>query len=606
MRDEIEKEYQSLFSLPSTKALLLFALIVSFIYSLLMYPLLSPPTTSLEKTLNVLRSSLLTFASILFYVSLTLIVEKNERIILDFRRLIGLFTLSTMLSIPLLLISVLLKITNLFYFEGFIFVGIGVGITYSLLALVSIIKIGYIKPLLLANSYFVTILAIQVLLYNNISWLMNHVYVISLTIVIYSAISILTIYAVSSLGKDKNFDALDAFRGFMSAWLSRRSEKLEKVFDSLGVDRDILMGVVKFRRKNGSIKAAWIISNVHPGPFLNVASADITSYLPEKLESDTGAESISVLHGTCSHYNNLTTSEEKEKLANLLYEILTNTKNTGKTYKPVILSNSQIDLFYQSLGGLELGIVFSEKASLDDLSYQLGVLIHERYAQLGKDVIICDAHSSLDKTSPTTIKDVKPWDNIGEEILETLHKAVEKPLSKGYDDILLGVCKVKTCGLDVSDGLGSDGVASYVFEIDSEKYLLSVIDSNNLSFGLHAELRKELTRKYGFKHAIFVTTDTHEVNAVSPKEGSYPIIGKEKLPQLVKCIEKSVEGALNSVEAVTVEGYTFRTKQIRILGEEAYAYFKNLVKQGIHIFKFVLNPSLVLSSIIILLFAMIL
>jgi len=601
----VEKEYQSLFSLPSTRTLLVFAFIASFVYSSLMFSLIKYPIISLTQFIKIIESSLIVLMIIISFVLLTLIIEGKEKIILDFRRLTGLYTLSTFFSIPILLISLLLKVINFFYFEGFIYIGIGIGITYSILALTSIIKIGYIKPVLIVNSYFVTILAIQTLLYDNLSWLIKRSLEVSLTIVIYSAIALLAIYAVSSLGKDKKIDALDAFRGFMSAWLSRRSERLEDVFDSLGINRDILMGVVKFRRRDDSIKAVWVISNIHPGPFLNVASADITSYLPNKLEKETGAESISILHGTCSHYNNLTTKKEKEKLANLIYKIVKRKNPSGKTFNPIILTNREINLYYQILGGLGLGIVYSEYTSLDDISYQLGTLIHEKFAQLDKDIIICDAHSSLDKTLPTTIKDVKPWDKIGIEILETINNAVEEPVGKGYDKILLGAYKVRECELDIDDGLGSDGVASYIIEVDGNRYLISVIDSNNLFLGLHAYLRKELTKKYGFKHALIVTTDTHEVNAVSPKEGSYPIINMEKIPQLMHCIEKSIEGALDNIEEVTVEGYTFKTENTRILGEESYMYLKNLVKQGIHTFKFVFNPSLMLSSVIMLLLTMI-
>ncbi len=612
---ELSQRYKSLFSLPTTEKMVFFMGLITFIYIIpdifYLVPNFALISTNLIKVLlsiAILWAS--HFAFLTFMILLTLIIIGNNRFILDFRRLTGLYTISLAIGLPVHYLSLIPNLMGVVpAYRALESISLGIILSYIILSIPAITKTSLKMTLAVSYSYLTLILLIKATIVHsvNLDKLTLAFYYVSTAS--FASISLLTLFAVNTLGKEKRVNALDAFRGFMAAWLVRDNTRLEGFFSKIGVERDIKMGYIGFIKKNnGHVKALWILSNVHPGPFLNVGSARMPYILSKTLEEENQIESVSVLHGTCSHYHNLTRSDEVFKVKEWVQKNLKDAKTKANAYFRFYRSNSNpLTFLTLDFSMFAINIVTCEKCSMDDISYQLGLLVMEKTKSFKKETFLIDAHNSLDRENIETPADVKPWDTFGKIILE---KVGETNIIKGKfsNTLLLGAYKVRDCDLKIEDGLGSDGIAVYLLETNGKKLGIVVIDSNNLKMGLRNKLREMLLndRKFNLEEIEILTTDTHEVNAASPKEGSYPLLGEKNKEALYQCIKRALEQAYNNMEEVQVIQHIGEIKKLNVWGEENYDFLKMLVYQGLRMFKYIFNIGLTFSSILTLLLSLLL
>ncbi|MGQ4891245.1 MAG: DUF2070 family protein [Candidatus Njordarchaeia archaeon] len=607
MKDSIElsKSYSSLFSLPSLWEIIVGSIAYTLIYSFFDVIALK---LSLIKTLEYLITlCFIYFLLNLSLTALTLLFIGEERRILDFRRLVGLYTISMALGGLLHFIGAIIFFINHNLLKFFIFfeiLGISISLSYIFLSLSAIINVGFFKPGLLGVAWSTLMIYIKYVLYRQLSTFSTQSFIgISfVSLMLFISVSLITVIAIDSLGKGKNVHALDAFRGFMAVWLSRDNSVLEKFLDQIGEFRDIIMGWTVFRRKkDDSIKAAWIISNIHPGPFLNAGSANITSFVAEKLERSLGAEAVSLLHGTCSHYNNLVSSNEKERIYLEFKKILNKCTDKKGVSMGIRFADGKIELYSQMFGDLILSISTCNDFSMDDLSYELGLVAHEIYKKYGFNGILVDSHNSIDKNNYHTPADIKPWKPLGKRILTLIERTMEshKDFTEKTFNASLGTHKIRCSELTVKDGLGSDGVAFYSLDVGGKKYGYLILDSNNLKTGLRERIREYIMKNFNYDEAEVLTTDTHEVNAVSTKEGSYPILDEKNLSLLLKCIDKAIRKAEDNMEEVYVCSGLEIVGNVKVWGDENYYFLKNLLYHGLVFFKCLYNAGLALASVIL-------
>ena len=601
---KFSEDYSSLFSLPNLKIILLISIVFSIIYSF--FDSLLTRKEIYEILIKTVIGGLTIFSSFIFIVVITMLLIGDDREILNFRRLVGLYTITMAIGSPFHIVASITRVLGILRWEFFIFLellGLGVTLAYIILALNGIIKIKLLKTVIISLFFTIMVFIIKGNFYypdilaSNYMWL-----TLTLSSAVFISVAVITIFAVDSLGRDKNVSALDAFRGFMAVWLARKNEKLESFFDKLGVKRDILMGLTVFRRKrDGSIKSIWVVSNVHPGPFLNVGSANMSKYISEKMESLVGVDNVSILHGTCSHYNNLTSSREKERLLNWLINNIPQCEKKGGFTIYDKVSDGNIEVICQRNGDVILNIVSTNNFSIDDISYELGLLVYEKYRKIGLKVLTIDAHNSIDKGNKNTPTDVKPWSETGRRILNTIERALSDLKEHDEKNILLGVARTKCNQLTVKDGLGSNGITLYLIKSLKGEHGFLILDSNNLKLGLKDRIKDYLVKKFGLQEFHVLTTDTHEVNAVSPKEGSYPILNENHLNDLVNCIESLYIEAKENLEEVHVCSTADFIKGIKVWGDENYYFLKYLLSHGLRMFKILFNLGLVVASIILLL-----
>ncbi len=596
--NELSKRYNSLFSLPSKKTLIISTYIFSLIRGLLDSALIT--TNLLSYALFTITLSVTYFFTLISLSLFTVAIIGKERRILDFRRTIGLFLLSSVIGlifhIPFLILLRAYHNVAL----GLETISIGITMAYISLSLPAIIKTSYLKSAFVSYLYASFFIYIESHILNLLPNSTNFYMAFTALTSLFIFSSLITLKAINRLGEEKNVGALDAFRGFMALWLNRDKESIEDFFDKIGQERDITLGVVGFKdQKTKEFKALWVLSNIHPGPFLNAGSAMMTYELSKALEEQYSLQCVSVLHGTCSHYHNLTKSEYIAEVASWVKKSLENSK-VQSVFNYYRINKEPLTFSIFQFDDMVLPIITCETCSMDDISYTLGLLAINKE----KPTFIIDAHNSLDKRNNQTPADLKPWHPYGKMILEWTRKAEPNKNNWG-PRVLLGVAKNRQCKEKFKGSVGSDGIAAYVFNNGEDRRIaLIVIDSNNLEIGVRNRLRNRiiLDTNLGIEDAEIVTTDTHEVNAASPKEGSYPMLSREQEEELFDCLKTLIEMAKENETNVEITSHIGEIKNIRVWGEENYNFLKSLVYHGLTVFKYIFNTALLLDSITTVLF----
>ena len=70
----------------------------------------------------------------------------------------------------------------------------------------------------------------------------------------------------------------------MASWLEDETTYIENLFDDLGENKDLDIGVVNFIGKKN--RNAFIIPSIHPGPFRKVGSSNLPFILSSELEKN--------------------------------------------------------------------------------------------------------------------------------------------------------------------------------------------------------------------------------------------------------------------------------------------------------------------------------
>ncbi|MEE9152080.1 MAG: DUF2070 family protein, partial [Thermoplasmata archaeon] len=146
------------------------------------------------------------------------------------------------------------------------------------------------------------------------------------------------------------------------------AEEVENFFKSFSEKMDVHLGLVAFKRGD-ELKSIMIVPCVHPGPFGLLGGSD----LPRKLSESLGGRCKNVLvpHGSATHDLNLSSSKEKEKIAEMVKEILNKVEYSNQTGKFIRLSDS-MDVCAQTFGNGILLIHTSSPNPTDDVDYSTG------------------------------------------------------------------------------------------------------------------------------------------------------------------------------------------------------------------------------------------
>ena len=132
-------------------------------------------------------------------------------------------------------------------------------------------------------------------------------------VIIASLIFLLAIYSFisvveSPMKKNLGFGALEILSDFISH-MNEGSDNIEELFDNAGEAIDTLVGVVSFRKLDGSIKSLFISPCVHPGPLGDIGGSNMPTILANSFDVFT-----MVAHGPSTHDFNPVSSKEIVKI----------------------------------------------------------------------------------------------------------------------------------------------------------------------------------------------------------------------------------------------------------------------------------------------------
>jgi putative membrane protein len=342
---------------------------------------------------------------------------------------------------------------------------------------------------------------------------------------------------------------IDAFNAFLLAWLDQKNYMLENFLDKISVNRKISVAALKFKsNKSKNQNGLMVVSNFHPGPFMSVGSSNlpflIQRYFEKKLKVN-----VSVPHGITGHEGNLTSQRENSKVIKAIEGILNSSKFSNQASKVIEVVKGHAIIKCQRFDDNLLITLTQSPEDMEDLPNELHSAIQIYGKKFFKNIIIVDAHNSINKVREFTDEEIN---NFKKAAYDAINKITKSKLYK----FKFGSAKRIFKNFTLEEGFGPGGLVVNLIEVNKEIIAYMTIDGNNMV----PELRNKilaLLEEQGVKQGEVLTTDTHMVNGFISSGLGYNPIGKAIdqglfLNHLKKAIKEAKSNLVESQTAVSL------------------------------------------------------
>ncbi|KPJ64568.1 hypothetical protein AMJ44_12590 [candidate division WOR-1 bacterium DG_54_3] len=362
------------------------------------------------------------------------------------------------------------------------------------------------------------------------------------------------------------------------------AREVEEFFKSFSEKMDVHIGLVAFK-KGEKIKNIMVVPSVHPGPFGLLGGSNLPQKLSESL-SDI-CKKVLVPHGSATHDLNLSSMEEKEKIASNVKELVSKIEYSNEASKFIRLSD-HMDICAQYFGNGILLVHTSSPNPTDDVDYSTGSAVREKSTQAtGKNVLFIDAHNCAKKgVGCIYFGSSKAYEMI--DLTERASKMVVKNLKEG---IKVGYSQ-KT-GYETEKGIGKSGIQVMVIQVNGQRSAYILFDGNNMVMGLREEIRNAIINLVD--DAEVLTTDNHIVNATIG--GFNPVGSRMDKKELARDVKMLVKKALDDLEDVEVGMVTGFAKNISVFGHENVARLSSTLNSTMSVLKITTFVSLLFATV---------
>ena len=255
-----------------------------------------------------------------------------------------------------------------------------------------------------------------------------------------------------------------------------------------------------------------LVSNFHPGPFLNVGSSSLPYLFQAVAKKQLDAIAL-VPHGVSGHELNLVSQVENEKIIRTIFNSLSTVKFSPLATTVTRSGNGIATATCQTFDGCALVTMTTAPSDMEDVPTEVANRIAGLTKGKFRHVALIDAHNCL--TGPITMSSEK---------IGALEEAVLLSLQTSFNPVpfQVGVAHRKP-PFQLRDGFGPGGISVIAVETNGQKFAYICIDGNNMIKDLREEILTEV-RTLGFNDGEVLTSDTHMVNGiVSARLGYYPI-----------------------------------------------------------------------------------
>ncbi|MEM3004644.1 MAG: DUF2070 family protein, partial [Candidatus Bathyarchaeia archaeon] len=307
---------------------------------------------------------------------------------------------------------------------------------------------------------------------------------------------------------------LRVFRAFLLDWLNRRNDMFEQFLEEIGTEDDIGLTVIKFsNRETGRPKGVIVVSDFHPGPFLNVGSSMLPSLIQRTFEE--GDVLVAVPHGVSGHEHNLVSQHQNFKVISAIRTLLnkSETISSGSVFQRFEVGSAKVGA--QVLGECLFLTLTHSPNDMEDIPSQLGKELANLAKKKFKDVAIVDSHNCIAEARMFTGKEIEDLRAAASQAIESCHR-------NRAGNLEMGAARGTIDGFGPEHGNGPGGVRVFVFRTSGQLTAYVVVDANNMATGLRERILLSLENA-GVGGGEVMTTDTHAVNGLVPARlGYYP------------------------------------------------------------------------------------
>ena len=308
-------------------------------------------------------------------------------------------------------------------------------------------------------------------------------------------------------GRPQLSSTFQVLQAFLSAWTEKKQDRMEIIFESKAVVKNVCTQILKFQLKNED-EVAIVLPEVHPGPFSPVGGSN----LPYRIFEFFNKRAV-VLHSLSDHSLNLPSSSEVENYLNSLNFI----KTVGignKCTHPIQVNSLNFILTGIAFGNYAL-IIISKETGMQDLPESVGAEIKIKASGYGFNyALVVDSHNSVGEK--ITISDEKNIVKLAIQCLDQLSRMEQHLFKIGYSN---SYCLP---AFQTMPDSGESGFAILNIEVENTKYFFGWSDSNNITHHLR---RRILTycQDRGLNILEVSSSDTHSTSGKRNRKGYYSL-----------------------------------------------------------------------------------
>ena len=375
-------------------------------------------------------------------------------------------------------------------------------------------------------------------------------------VIIASLIFLLAIYSFisvveSPMKKNLGFGALEILSDFISH-MNEGSDNIEELFDNAGEAIDTLVGVVSFRKLDGSIKSLFISPCVHPGPLGDIGGSNMPTILANSFDVFT-----MVAHGPSTHDFNPVSSKEIVKIEEAVRKALDKIEYDPRASEFYRYSYKKANMGVQFFKNGTIMLSTFAPSGSDDIEFGVGLAtMLESQRILGtKNNILVDCHNSFNAETG----EVNPGNPELFQLLDTVKLIEAKDLEY---EIQVGCHYTDLGGFDKHQGIGESGLKTMVIEVNGQRTAYVLFDSNNMELGYRETIFNSV-QDLEIDAIEVMTTDTHTVHTLS---AGYNPVGTVEKEKILDYIRLSINEAINDLEPVEAGTATERIYGLKTFG----------------------------------------
>jgi len=393
----------------------------------------------------------------------------------------------------------------------------------------------------------------------------------------------------------RNFgiSAIEASALFFAQWM-KGGKGLEEVLAEVGTLVETEVGVVGFRRKDGTLKASFVVPLVHFGPVGTLGGSEYPALISAELSRNVEGTHF-IFHGTVTHDFNPVFSSSHVHISQKAAELLGSTKGYSQEATAWESKDGKTRVFMLSLGKDSQAFAALTRApyKTDDINIALGFSVRNLILSKGfSHAIVVDMHNSSGKDQDMSA---------GSSAYYELEDSIRDLAVRARGKLQMGVAFDSLSDFTPAQGIGKAGLRVAAFKIEKKKFCIVLVDANNAHPAFRMHILESLA-PMGFDFVDIFTTDSHAVNVVGGVHN--PLGCSVSSHQLVHRISAAVERAVADLEPVSAKSASCRIK-IHVLGANRTSEMVSTINSVIAILR-IIGPVILVLSLVLAFIALLL
>ncbi len=236
--------------------------------------------------------------------------------------------------------------------------------------------------------------------------------------------------------RDLGLNGPELLRAFGYEYRMENPEPVEKLIRQIATSQDIPIDVIAFKSEQ-NLAAVGVVLYIHPGPFRDLGSSGLPYEIMMHIKEKYGVQSF-VLHGTCTHHQNLTDKLDYPRVMAEIDRLISDIDVDEKLAGPHWVDSGKFKIWAMYSHDDALLISTSAPEYTDDIALEIGREAIQRIRTeipAIRNISIADAHNCINDEAVS----VMPGDSDAELYKSEITESVKASIENIKSTFLMGI-----------------------------------------------------------------------------------------------------------------------------------------------------------------------